>query len=140
MRARPGSRSRPPGRDPTVSSKSNADAIRGALEAMNAGDFEAAAAFIDDDVVWHYIGGAEPIRGKAAMVAMTGDREFTITTKVHDVLVSDDHAVALVEATAIRGDRTLQYRTAEICHMRDGKLVERWAFSDDTAAIVDFFA
>jgi ketosteroid isomerase-like protein len=140
MRARPGPRSRPPGRDPNVSSKSAAEVIRAALAAMNAGDFEAAAEFIDDDVIWHYIGGTEPIRGKAGMVAMAGDREFTITTKLHDILVSDDHAVALVEATATRGDRTLHYRTAEVCHMRDGKLVERWAFSDDTAAIVDFFA
>ena len=38
------------------------------------------------------------------------------------------------------GDRTLTYRTAEIYHMRDGKVTERWAFSDDTQRIIDFFA
>ena len=118
----------------------NAAVVRALFDAFARRDLAAILAVVNDDVVWHYIGGAEPIRGKAAMVAMTGDREFTITTKVHDVLVSDDHAVALVEATATRGGRTFQYRTAEVCHMRDGKLVERWAFSDDTAAIVDFFA
>ena len=43
-------------------------------------------------------------------------------------------------ATATRGGRTFTYRTAEIFHVRNGKVVERWAFSDDTAAIVAFFA
>jgi ketosteroid isomerase-like protein len=28
---------------------------------------------------------------------------------------------------------------AEIYHIRDGKISARWAFSDDTAAINDFF-
>ncbi len=118
----------------------NADVMRAVLDAMNAGDNEAVGRYIADDVVWHYIGGSEPIHGKAAMAAMMSDPGFEITTKVHDVLASDDHVIALVEATAVRGGRTLVYRTAEICHLRDGRIVERWAFSDDTAAIVDFFA
>ena len=44
-----------------------------------------------------------------------------------------------LEATATRG-RTFTYRTVEIYDIRDGKIAERWAFSDDTAAIVEFFA
>ena len=47
--------------------------------------------------------------------------------------------IALVEATAIRNGKTLTYRTAEIYHIRNGKITERWAFSDDTAAITAFF-
>jgi ketosteroid isomerase-like protein len=40
-----------------------------------------------------------------------------------------------------RGDASARtYRTAEIYHIRDGKVAERWAFSDDTAAITAFFA
>ena len=34
---------------------------------------------------------------------------------------------------------SLVYRTAEIYHMRDGKISERWAFSDDTERINRFF-
>jgi len=56
------------------------------------------------------------------------------------VVANDDHAIALVQATARRGGRTLTYRTAEIFHVRDGKVTARWAFSDDTAAINEFFA
>jgi ketosteroid isomerase-like protein len=46
----------------------------------------------------------------------------------------------LVNATATKGGRTFTYRAAEIYHIRDGKIAERWAFSDDTAAIAAFFA
>ena len=43
-------------------------------------------------------------------------------------------------ATATMGDQSLTYRTAEIYHMRDGKITERWAFSDDTERINRFFS
>jgi hypothetical protein len=52
----------------------------------------------------------------------------------------DEHTIALVDATATRAGKTFKYRTAEIYHVRDGKIAERWAFSDDTAAITAFFA
>jgi ketosteroid isomerase-like protein len=54
-------------------------------------------------------------------------------------VANDEHAVVLVTATATMGDQELVYRTAEIYHMRDGKVTERWAFSDDTGRINDFF-
>ena len=55
------------------------------------------------------------------------------------MIANDDHAIALVEVTATRGGQTFTYRTAEIYHVRDGKISERWAFSDDTTAITAFF-
>jgi ketosteroid isomerase-like protein len=42
--------------------------------------------------------------------------------------------------TTSRDGKTFKYQTAEIVHIKDGKLTERWAFSNDTAAIVAFFA
>ena len=71
---------------------------------------------------------------------MGAARDHQVTHCIHDVVATDDHAVALGTATATRGGKTLTYRTAEIFHIRDGKAVERWAFSDDTAAIIAFFA
>jgi uncharacterized protein len=59
---------------------------------------------------------------------------------VHDVVANDEHAIQLMNVTARRGGKTLEYRTAEIYHMTDGRITERWAFSDDTARIVEFFA
>jgi ketosteroid isomerase-like protein len=119
----------------------NAALIRDALGALGAGEVDSLAQHLADDVVWHYLGGSEPVRGKAAVLGMfdTGRNDFEIRAEIHDVVANDEHGVALVNATAKRGGRTLAYRTAEILHLRDGKVTERWAFSDDTAAIAAFF-
>ncbi len=127
----------------------NVAVVRRALQAMTEQDMSKAQeemavvdAFMADDIVWHEIGRAEPRRGKDELRAamMSGAQDYSIAYEVHDVLANDDHAVALGTATATRGDATLTYMTTEIFHMRDGKATERWAFSDDTAAIVAFFA
>src|SRR5436190_6842455 len=94
------------------------------------------ADYLSDDVEWHEIGRDEPIRGKQAVVerwtsGALGDMEFEGHT--HDVIANDDHTIALVETTVRRGGRSLTYRTAEIMHVKDGKVTARWAFSDDTA-------
>ena len=120
----------------------NAVLVRRSLEALNSGDMESMVALLDDDVEWYEIGRAEPIRGKAALAQRIGsglsDTQFSGV--IHDVVANDDHTIALVETTATRGGRSLTYRTAEITHVRDGKVTARWAFSDDTAAINEFFA
>jgi hypothetical protein len=105
----------------------NVAIVRRAMQAMNETDMSKAAqemaivdAFMVDDIVWHEIGRAEPRRGKDELRAamMAGARDWSISYDLHDVV----------------------YRTAEIFHLKDGRATERWAFSDDTAAIVDFFA
>jgi uncharacterized protein len=126
----------------TTTEHPNAELVREGLEAFNRGDVQAFADLIADDVVWHQI-GAETVRGKQAMAQSMpgGEVDWQITADVHDVVANDEHAIALVDAHATRGDgRKLDYRTAEIMHIRDGKLTERWAFSDDTQRIIDFFA
>ncbi len=120
----------------------NAAIARRALEAFNSGDMQALADGLDDNVIWHEIGNPNPVMGKAALAArMTGSEapDYLITGELHDVVANDDHTIALVTAHATRGGKTFDYRVAEIYHMRDGKITERWAFSDDTAAITDFF-
>jgi uncharacterized protein len=120
----------------------NATLVRRMMDAMDRGDTQAASDALADDVEWHEIGRAEARHGKAELRAamMGGASEYAITGKLHDVVANDDHVVGLVDATATRSGRTLNYRTAEIFHIRNGKIVERWAFSDDTAAIAAFFA
>jgi len=124
------------------SSDASIAVIRQALDAFNRGDAQAAAEFLADDVEWHEIGRAEPIVGKAALAARYGAAipSWEITAELHDIVANDDHAIALVTATAGMGGRSFTYRTAEIFHIRDGKISARWAFSDDTAAINEFFA
>jgi hypothetical protein len=118
----------------------NVTMARRMIETMESEGPAAASAYLADDVVWHEIGRAEPRRGKAELAASAGAADYRITGSTHDVLGNDDHVVVLFNATATRAGRTLDYRVAEIYHVRDGKITERWAFSDDTAAIASFFA
>lgn len=114
---------------------------REAMERLAAGEGELLADLISDDIVYHQI-GAPTIEGKEALMAdmqgYEGMAEWSID--IHDVVANDEHMVALVEATVTAGDQQITYRTAEIMHVNeDGKVTERWAFSDDTQAIIDFF-
>jgi uncharacterized protein len=120
----------------------NAATLRAAAEAFEqSGDMTAQIDMLDDDIVWHEIGSDEPIRGKQALAERFANMPEGASIKVdtHDILANDEHAIALVTATASMGDQRLVYRTAEIYHMRDGKVTERWAFSDDTGRINEFF-
>jgi ketosteroid isomerase-like protein len=120
----------------------NATLVRDMDKAMQAGDLAKLEDDVADDIVWHEIGNPEPKRGKAALREQAPGAagvDYDIKWEVHDVVANDDHAIALGTATATRGDKTLTYRTAEIYHVKDGKITERWAFSDDTKAITDFF-
>jgi hypothetical protein len=120
----------------------NAAIVRAASEEIErTGDLMAILDLLSDDIVWHEIGRDEPTRGKQALMERFAGRPEggSITTETHDVVANDEHCIQLVTATATMGDQSLVYRTAEIYHMRDGKVTERWAFSDDTERINAFF-
>lgn len=117
----------------------NATVYRTAMERFMAGD-ETAAGLIADDVVWHQIGG-ETLHGREAVFqSMSGLEGVEFEVELHDVVANDDHVVGLVQATVDAGDGPFTYRTAEIAHVKDGQVTERWAFSDDTQAIIEFFS
>ena len=127
-----------------MSDHPNAALVRKMAESFNSGDIERMADMIADDIEWHEIGRAEPIIGKEALAARFGmgsgtPPPYEITAEVHDVIANDDHTISLGSAHATKDGRTFDYRVAEIYHMKDGKITARWAFSDDTAAINDFF-
>ena len=120
----------------------NAARLREAMESFNSGNIDDYAELLADDVVWHQIGD-RTLHGKEELAQSMpgGEVDWNITADVHDVVANDDHAIVLVNAHATRGDgKSLDYRTTEILHMRDGKVTERWAFAEDTQAIKDFFA
>jgi len=118
----------------------NAALMRAGFESFNAGDPEAFGEMLADDVVWHTIGG-ETLHGKQAVASsMSGMEGVEFEGKLHDVVGNDDHVVGLVEAHVKAGGDEFSYRTAEIMHVADGKVTERWAFSDDTQAIVEYFS
>lgn len=120
----------------------NAAMVRRMGESMGRGDMQMLEEMLADDVIWHEIGRPDPVRGKQALRErmMGSDVDYEITFTLHDVVANDDHTIAIGNASATRRGKTFDYRTAEIYHIRDGRIVERWAFSDDTAAIEAFFA
>jgi ketosteroid isomerase-like protein len=122
----------------------NVKVLHRLAEAMAAGPDGMATLeeLIADDIEWHEIGRDEPRRGKDALrndyAQVMG--AFNIQAEEHDAVANDTHAVQLMNVTATKPDgSSLNYRTAEIYHMKDGKITARWAFSDDTARILEFF-
>lgn len=117
----------------------NVTMYREVHERAKQGDLDAMFGVLAEDVVWHQIGGAT-LHGKDAVAqSMAGLEEAEFDLDVHDVVGNDEHVIGLVEATVAVGDQSLRYRTAEIAHVKNGKVTERWAFSDDTQRIIDFF-
>ena len=119
----------------------NVVAVRDLMDAFDAMDVDRIRAGLAEDVKWHMIGG-KTTEGLEALedMMMPMAEDFTIAADVHDIVGNDEHVIALVSATARSGDQEFSYRTAEILHLKDGKITERWAFSDDTEAINRFFA
>jgi ketosteroid isomerase-like protein len=125
---------------PSMPEHPNIELMRRAHEAIARDGFAVLADYLADDVVWHEIGRSEPRYGKAALAAEAADVDYEITFEVHDILGNDEHVVVLGDAHGTRAGASLDYRVAEIYRLRDGKIIERWAYSDDTAAITAFFA
>jgi ketosteroid isomerase-like protein len=126
-----------------VADHPNAAHYRAIFDAMNTGDMEVADAALADDVVWHVIGSDDPIVGKEAVLASFAGMDeagIDFSGELHDVVANDEHTIALVTARVTRDGETFEYRTTEILHVADGKVTERWAFSDDTEAINRFFS
>ena len=119
----------------------NAALYRAAHAAFASGDLESFADALADDVVWNTIGGETMHGAEAVANSMSGLAGLEIDISLHDAIANDDHVIGLVEVHITAGDKEISYRTAEIHHVNaEGKVTERWAFSDDTQAISDFFA
>jgi len=111
-------------------------------------DWEAAVALWSDDVVHHVPGRhrlAGTFRGKQAYLnhldeafaELAGSVEII---SVHDVLISDDHAVALVHERAVRGDRSLDFQRVVVYHAADDLITETWSYDFDPYALDEFWA
>ena len=119
--------------------------VRDLYAARARGDLVAVTALLDPDIEWHepyeYLGH---LRGRAAVLDAL--RETIDATRgsfrieLHDVLASDDHAVALVEWGAERDGRALSGHEVAVYHVRDGRVSEVWFYTEDTHGIDEIFA
>jgi len=111
------------------------------LERFSAGDIDAVAPLIADDVVWNEPGGVHALHGKEALLEQMRwvTTNLDIEIVLHDALANDDHVVALIEWHVRAGVRTLTSRQVEIWHVRDATVTERWLYVEDVDAFADFF-
>jgi ketosteroid isomerase-like protein len=117
----------------------NVALVRRALEAFETGMMADAGEYLAEDIVWHQIGGPTITGLEALAKEMGGMSDVDFDVEAHDVVGNDDHVVALVVAHVKADELEITYRTAEVYHVVDGKITERWAMSDDTEAIIRFF-
>lgn len=107
----------------------------------------ALAELIAEDTVWHW-SGRNPLAGDhegrdAVFAALAQSAELTGGTfrlAEHDFLGNDEHTIALGQMTASREGKTLDVNFVEVCHWRDGKLVEEWLMYDDQQANDEFWS
>jgi len=123
----------------------NAAVVRRMTEAMQSGEPRAMSESLDENIEWHEIGRSEPVVGLTALgerYASSGPGDYEFDGSVHDVIGGDEHTVALMDVIVTKksSGEKLNYRVAEIYHIKDGKITARWAMSDDTERINTFFS
>jgi len=126
----------------------NEGLVRAASAAFGRGDLGALQdQFLAADIVWH-IAGTGPLAGDyagAAQVmgllgkisALSGG---TVRPELHDVLVSNDHTVALTTIRAERAGKQFQLNLVHVIHAENGKATEVWTHSSDPAAAAQFWS
>lgn len=111
-------------------SQSIEQAIRDANDALNEGDIDRFLSFHTEDAVLH-IPGRSPFAGDhqgqdALRQLVTSQIQSGTRSEIHDLLVSDGHAVMLsVDRGTIAGQE-IEDRTVLVFHFRDGQISEIW--------------
>lgn len=118
-----------------------------ASSAFGRGDFSSLQhQFFAENIIWH-VAGTGPFAGDylgiaQVMVVLGKISELsggTVETELHDVLVSNDHTVALATIRAERSGKQLQLNLVHVIHSENGKATEVWTYSSDPAAAAEFF-
>jgi len=119
-----------------------------ASSAYGRGDFSALQnQFFAENIIWH-VAGSGPLAGRyegiAQVMGVLGKISElsggTVETELHDVLVSNDHTVALATIRAERSGKQLQLNLVHVIHSENGKATEVWTHSSDPAAAATFWA
>jgi uncharacterized protein len=125
--------------------ESNAAVVQRAYGALGSGDGAAFLATLDQNVVWHE--STAPFAGDYRGRDQVADlfRRFMQETEglsmdLHDILVSNDHAVVLHTTTWSRKGRTASLQYADVYHVGDGAITEHWHLAVDPRADDDFWS
>jgi ketosteroid isomerase-like protein len=130
------------------SSGGDAEVMKRYVEAFKRKDWEAATAFWADDVLLHFPGRSPfsgDFAGKQAFLEhyrrLSVELGATIElAEVHEVLLGEEHVVALIREKAVRGDRTLEFERVNVYRLGGGKIREIWAYDYDPYALDEFWS
>jgi ketosteroid isomerase-like protein len=125
----------------------NEDLVRRGFAAFGAGDMATLSELFADDVVWH-AGGRNPLSGDykgkdevfgffAKIAEGTGG---TFRLDIHDLVVNDEHVVALLRSTGERQGKTLSDNGVQVFHVKDGHVTESWFHPSDQYAADEFWS
>jgi uncharacterized protein len=125
----------------------NETLLRSLYDAFSRRDLSTVRTLFADDIVFHQpghnptSGDYQGIDGVLGLLGALAERSGgTFRAQVHDVLASDQHAVALLRVSAQRGAHTVDVPVVHVWHVRGGKLVEAWVHPTDQSALDEFWA
>jgi ketosteroid isomerase-like protein len=131
-----------------VAEHPNARLIKRLHKALAHGDYvPRVSELFSEHVVWHLPGGG-PLSGEheGRDAVLTAMQEFerlsegTIRIDVHDILASDEHAVALLRATGSRGNKRYDSLEIDVYHISNGRVTEFWSFAEDQRLTDEFWS
>ena len=125
----------------------NAALVRKGYEAFAERDMATLRDIFSQEIVWRQ-SGTSPVsgehRGRDAALAFLGRlvelSGATIQVELHDLLGNDEHMVALSRETGNRQGKELNVLTAQVYHVRDGKITEAWSVMQDQRHYDDFWS
>ena len=125
----------------------NREALKRGYEAFQSGNMDLLRnELFHPDIVWHNPGHNQfsgDVKGADAVIDLFV-RQFEVTggftVEVHDLLATDEHAVAIATISGERDGTRISDPYTHVCHFRDGKLVEAWIVEFDPAKTDALFA
>lgn len=126
----------------------NARLVRELYEARTRDDSDAIRSILADDVVWHEPDlGTEhtgDLHGPEAVLEMIREARsltngtFTLTPR--EIAANGEHAVAMIDWSAIREGKTLEGKEVAVYRVRDGKIIEVSFHQDYQSKDAEFWA
>ena len=125
-----------------------AEVVRKGFDAFSKGDMDTLRNEVfTENTVWH-VGGRSPIAGdyRGQEVFEWFGRVFqetggTLKVELHDVAISDEHAVALISTSGERGGKRLQdSKGVQVHHFEGGKISESWLSVQDPYESDEFWS
>jgi ketosteroid isomerase-like protein len=132
----------------TTAQHANVERARRAYQAFANADLQAVSDILADNIVWHVAGGgviSGEYKGKDAVLGffmkLAQETGGTFKSDVHDILANDQHTVALVNNSAERNGKRLEWNAANISHTDpEGLVTEFWAFVEEPRIVEEFFS